>query len=135
MQPGAINNETVVSIHCIDFNVNNARVALRVPTTTLTDGYDSENECGPFFDAVYGEASEEESDGEDETPPAQTETNLTADPETLPLTEEKIKKMNVVQLKEELKKRKKSQNGIKKVLQECLLGAVNAPVGMEDNKE
>ena len=75
-----------------------------MPPTTLTDGYDSDDEHGPFFDAVSGEASEEESDGEDKTPPAQTETNLTANPETPLLTEEKIKKMNVVQLKEELKK-------------------------------
>jgi len=98
------NNETVVSVHCVNFDINDAGVALSVPTATLTNGYDSDDECGPFFDAVSGEASEEESDGKDETPPAQTETNLTANPETPPLTEEKIKKMNVVQLKEELKK-------------------------------
>ena len=87
------NNETAVSVHCVNFNVNDAGVALSVPTATLTNGYDSDDECGPFFDAVSGEASEEESDGEDETPPAQTETTLTANPKTPLLTEEKIKKI------------------------------------------
>ena len=61
-----------------------------MPTTTLTNGYNSD-EHGPFFDAVFGEASEEESDREEETLQAQAETNVpVADPKISLLIEEEI---------------------------------------------
>jgi hypothetical protein len=75
------------------------------------DGHDSDGELGPFFDAVLDEASD--SEDEDELPSSNV---VPPPPDTVPpapqesqqpivtLNEEDVKKMNVAQLKEELKK-------------------------------
>jgi len=66
------NNKVLVSVHCINFDITDAGVALSVPGSTTQqpasknnentyrDGYDSNNELGPFFDAVAEEKNDSE---------------------------------------------------------------------------
>lgn len=102
------------------------------------DGHDSDGELGPFFDAVLDEASD--SEDEDELPSSNV---VPPPPDTVPpapqesqqpivtLNEEDVKKMNVAQLKEELKKRKLTVNGVKATLQQRLLDNLNNPNGSD----
>jgi hypothetical protein len=104
--------------------------------------YDSDGEECPFFDAVAHELDHYySSDENDEVSPqpaialaVQPVLNSSAQPVVDPspqpvavqaqeqqaLTEENINKMNVNQLKEELRRRNKSTTGVKKILQERL---------------
>jgi hypothetical protein len=127
---------------------------------TYSQGYDSDGEIGPFYDAVSGEkdySSEEEDDDDaqifppyhiDATPEnlEATPRNLEAIPmisdavpintEPLPhLTQFQIMAMTVNQLKEELGKRKLSKNGVKGALQQRLLARINAPVSNESKAQ
>jgi hypothetical protein len=113
----------LVSIQNIAYECNERDVALSVPQTTAQlqfnardsyhDGYDSDGELGPFFDAVMNEPSDSEDEEEltttgapsmlplpTDTPPEQTQ------PPPPLLVEDAKKGMTVAQLKEELKKRK-----------------------------
>jgi hypothetical protein len=66
--------QQLVSIQNIAFEYNGAGVVLSVPQTTAQlqfdakgsycDGYDSDGELGPFFDAIMDEASDSEDDEE-----------------------------------------------------------------------
>ena len=122
-------NDRMMSVGRVNFDINEAGVALSVPVSTeipngndnyLTyhDGYDSNGECGPFFDAVEGEKIWD-SDSNDEEPPSPEAAveEAPANPKAPVLTEEEIKRMNVNQLKEALKVRKQSTNGKQDVLQ------------------
>ena len=106
---------------------------------TYHDGYDSDGEVGPFYDAVANELdSEDEMYDEEEhgEPAVEAIQEDEGAPDTPSLTEEDVNKMTVAQLKEELHKRKQSVNGKKEVLQGRLLGAIDAPVMTGDrNKE
>ena len=85
---------------------------------TYHDGYVSNDELGPFFDAVAEEKNDseemddEEADGENLQPEMDTPV-----PEVPSLSEADVKKMSTKELKDELKKRKLSTNGKKDVLQ------------------
>ncbi len=112
-----------------------------VSLSPYTNPYDSDGEEGPFFDAVLNEldycSSDEE---EDDLPQSSPVIQPVADPAPQPvpsptsqpatnnsalqtvmvqaqeqqaLTEDDINKMNVNQLKEELRKRNKSTTGVK----------------------
>jgi Transposase IS4/SAP domain len=122
---------------------------------TYNNPYDSDGEEGPFFDAVlneldYSSDAEDDNEAPIQHPPVPAthqpiDSNLAATATANPiataatqpvaqmqqgvLTEEIINKMSVNQLKEELRKRNKSTTGVKKILQERLLGAIDAPVG------
>ncbi len=85
------------------------------------DGYDSEGELGPFYDAIMDEASDSEDDEELPTAagvePSST-IQLPTDVPPLPppslLTEVAIKSMNVAQLKDQLKKRELTVSGVRR---------------------
>ena len=118
----------MVSSRQVEYDMNAEGVALSVPVTTqmrmslnsnqLTyhDGYDSDGEVGPFYDAVANELDskdemyDEEEHGEPVVEAIQEDEST---PDTPSLTEEDINKMTVAQLKEELHKRKQSVNGKK----------------------
>ena len=70
----------MMSVGWVNFDINEVDVALSVPVSaeipngndnyvTYHDGYDSNGECGPFFDAVEGEKIWD-SDSNDEEPPS-----------------------------------------------------------------
>ena len=147
-----------VSVRCVGFIENENGFHLSVPQQPAEiaahpylNPYDSDGEEGPFFDAVAHELDQYySSDEDDEAPPlptiapgVQPVLNLAVQPVVDPspqpvaaqaqeqhaLTEENINKMNVNQLKEELRKQNKSTTGVKKILQERLLGAIDAPGG------
>ena len=136
----------LVSIQNTAYECNETGVALSVPQTTAQlqfnardtyrDGYDSDGELGPFFDAVMDEPSE--SEDEEELPtvgapsPILLPTDVQCEQTQLPpppplLDEDAVKSMTVAQLKDELKKRKLTVNGVKQVLQERLLGFLRNP--------
>jgi hypothetical protein len=138
----------LVSNQNVAYECNKTGVALSVPLTTAQlqfnardfycDGYDSDGELGPFFDAVMDELSDTED--EEELPTAGgapsillLPTNALPSEQTqLPpppplLDEDAVKSMTVAQLKEELKKRKLAVNGVKQVLQDRLLGFLHNP--------
>jgi hypothetical protein len=116
---------------------------------SYNDGYNSNDELGPFFDAVAGEqfdfSDEEEEDSLVSTPvepmansnaPAESGSNYDtpAEPsainntlDTPAINEAAINLITVAQLKEELKKRKLSQSGVKTILQLKLLVALTSP--------
>jgi hypothetical protein len=127
---------------------------------TYSQGYDSDGEIGPFYDAVSGEkdySSEEEDDDDAQIfPPDRidaTPENLEATPgnlEAIPMTSDavpinaeplphltqfQIMAMTVNQLKEELGKRKLSKNGVKGALQQRLLARINAPIFNESEAQ
>jgi len=133
----------LVSIQNIAFEYNEAGVALSVPQTTAQlqfnakdsyhDGYDSDSELGPFFDAIMDEASDSEDDeelptaaGVESASTLQLPTDVPPLPPPPLLTEDAVKRMNVAQLKDELKKQKLTVNGVKLALQERLLGNSNS---------
>ena len=111
----------------MNFDINEKGVALSVPVSTeilngnndmtYHDGYDSNNECGPFFDAIQGEKIWE-SDSDDDEPSLEAAVEeAPANPKAPVITGREIKVMNVNQLKEALKVRKQLTNGKKDVLQ------------------
>jgi len=140
-QPVAVTIQNVV----YEYNTNG--VALSVPNASAVhvefnardsyrDGYDSDGKLGPFFDAVMDEGTDE-SDDDEELPtasaaPLPREATNTAGEEPQPapvplLDEDSVKVMNVAQLKDELRKRKLTVNGVKQVLQERLLSFLRNP--------
>jgi len=152
--------ERRVSIHNIGFVETDNGLQLSIPMTTrqeakhtfkesYNDGYNSNDELGPFFDAVAGEqfdfSDEEEEDSLVSTPvepmansnaPAESGSNYDtpAEPsainntlDTPAINEAAINLITVAQLKEELKKRKLSQSGVKTILQLKLLVALTSP--------
>ena len=140
-------NERMVSMHRVAFEEAGEGLTLSVPMVRATrdrydnedtygtyrDGYDSDGQQGPFFDAVANENNAEvdkdpmESEVDEATPAKKSNTEIP--PAMTPtLTEEEVKKMTLNQLREECRKRKLAVGGNKAALQGRLLGAVNAPV-------
>jgi len=114
------------------------------------EGYDTEDDIGPFWDAVMGEMEDDDdlmqlpertnetrpeaevipaAAGEGPQPPENGDAN------TVTLTEEILKTMRNSELKAELKKRGLSQNGNKTVLTNRLLNNLQNPIIQEDAPE
>jgi len=116
-EDGNENDNGLVSVHHVNFYVTKTGVALSVPIMTTArnvdnqqstyhDGYDSNDECSPFFNAVSGKNNDQESNDKSVADDADANANATAlplddaVPRTQLLMEEEINKMNVNQLKE-----------------------------------
>ena len=114
------------------------------------EGYDTEDDIGPFWDAVMGEMEDDDDlmqlpERTDETRPEAEVIPAAAgegpqppesgDANTVTLTEEILKTMRNSELKAELKKRGLSQNGNKTVLTNRLLNNLQNPIIQEDAPE
>ena len=128
------NIEPNESIFGVSYDVTDEGVHISVPVYNMPslapqgsnyfdfqEGYDSNGECGPFFDAV--EDDDDKSEDDDELPPG-NESSTNNEPMLEPaieLAEADIKRMTNNELKAELKKRNLSQNGKTEILQQRLL--------------
>ena len=153
--------ETNVSVHPT-FSTENAKFNVDLYGNTLSvpsertpeknseknyinfeDGLDTDDEIGPFWDAVEGE---EDIDDDLDQLPLDTDEVLKAMPEQhptianeneviAPLTEEVIRMMLNSELKAESKKRGLSQNGNKTILTKRLLDNLQKPIEAEGQPE
>ena len=126
-----------VSARRVEYEVSDTGVVLSVPISsqlpysnnnneqTYQDGYDSDGEIGPFFDAVAFQLDDEDEvfDEEEHAPaPETTNENQQQETEVPPAASiPNFHLMTVAQLKEELRKRNLPVNGRKDVLLERLL--------------
>ena len=154
----SVRQPELVSIRNVSFIENEQGHQLSVPKQpegltlqSSSNPYDSDGEEGPFFDAVFDELDFSSDVEEDDEAPIQHQPTSSTQPAINPsattgaasegpdpaaqtqhqgtLTAEMINNMTVSQLKDELRKRNKSSTGVKKTLQERLLGSMNAPIG------
>ena len=120
----------------MEYDVLDNRVALSMPVTsqipysnnnmsTYEDGYDSDGQLGPFYDAVAHQKDDddEEFDEEEQMPLHEISDDSVQQepPEIVPEANlVNFQLMTVAQLKDELRKRNLPVNGRKEVLLQCL---------------
>jgi hypothetical protein len=155
----SVQQPELVSIRNVSFIENEQGHQLSVPQQpegltlqTNSNPYNSDGEEGPFFDAVFDELDFSSDVEEDDEAPIQHQPTSSTQPAINPsattgaasegpdpaaqtqhqgtLIAEMINNMTASQLKDELRKRNKSSTGVKKTLQERLLGSMNTPIGM-----
>lgn len=139
----------------VRFNVDSNGNTLSVPSARTPDksteknyynfenGYDTDEDIGPFWDAVDGEEDIDDdveafpldTDERREERPQEQPAVLNVNDAAVPLTEAVIRTMLNSELKAELKKRGLSQNGNKTVLTKRLLDNLHKPITTEDEPE
>jgi len=102
-------------------------------------GYDSDGQLGPFFDAVSDEAAFEEYeeagiiDSPPPPPPINAGANAEAEAPPVLLSDSRIRAMKVSELRDELRKRKLSSNGLKADLVARLIQNAHLPTSSSDD--
>jgi len=94
------------------------------------EGYDSDGECGPFYDAVADSSDVEEVPNE-----PSTQVNAVMPSNSLQHTIDDIRKMTVNQLKETLGSMNRPKSGNKAILVDRLIEAVQNPTPLLNNTE
>ena len=94
------------------------------------EGYDSDGECGPFYDAVADSSNAEEVPNE-----ASTQVNAVMPSNSLQHTIDDIRKMTVNQLKETLGSMNRPKSGNKAILVDRLIEAAQNPTPLLNNTE
>jgi hypothetical protein len=122
----------------VEYDVTDTGIMLSVPVTseipyaknnncnTYQEGYDSDGEVGPFFDAIANQKDDddEEFDEDEHTPVLEeaSSNNQQQENEVTPVVNSTdLQKMTAAQLKDELRKRNLAVNGRKEVLIQRLL--------------
>jgi len=104
------------------------------PEAQFHDGFDSDGEIGPHFDAIDGEEESEEAEvgvvPKGTIPGANPPVAAVANPIPIHISTDSIKQMKVKKLRDELKRRNRTQNGAKPDLVSRLIAAIaeGAPV-------